>query len=82
VFGSVEFLGDEFPVPSQDRIGFGHASDLGQGSAPQSFSNFSQGRARDWPSAIAAGSFARKIRFSAARYSFLVPTYLTLPLVV
>jgi hypothetical protein len=71
MFGAVEFLGDQFPVPSQDRIG---------------------------------GNLARKIRFSAARYSFrnrsswftepvtsagrrthllfLMPTYLILPRVI
>src|SRR5262245_2400811 len=43
-FGSVKFAGNEPPVPSEDGIGFGDASDLLQRSPAEPLANFSEGR--------------------------------------
>jgi hypothetical protein len=39
-FGSVELLCDELSVPSQDGVGFGHASYLRQSFASESLTDF------------------------------------------
>jgi hypothetical protein len=38
----VEFVRDQSPIPSEKRIGFGHARDILQGFAAESFGDLSQ----------------------------------------
>jgi hypothetical protein len=46
VFGAVELLGDQFPIPTQDRIRFGDAGDLPEQFASQSLPDFGEGYER------------------------------------
>lgn len=70
MFGAVELLSDEFPIPSQDSVGLGDARDLREHFASNRFP-ISAGVARSGlRNRSLVGSFALKIRFSAAGYSF------------
>src|SRR5262249_4245349 len=43
VFRAIALLGNQFPVPSQNRVRLGHAGHLGQSLAPNSLADFGQG---------------------------------------
>src|SRR5579872_659945 len=45
MFGAIELVGDELPIPSQDRVGFGDAGDLCEHFTPQSLPDFGEGGA-------------------------------------
>ena len=42
MFGSIELLGDEFPIPLQDRIRLGNAGHFRQSLAAESLADFGQ----------------------------------------
>jgi len=70
VFRTVELLSDEFSIPSQDGVRLGDASHLLESLPAETFADFSQ-RER-WASVnrSRAGRCARRILFSAGKYSF------------
>jgi hypothetical protein len=42
MFGPIELVGDEFPIPARDRVRLGDAGHLGQRLAPESLADFGQ----------------------------------------
>ena len=69
VSGTVEFAGDQPPVPGQDCVGLGHAGYLCQRLASESLTDLGQSGPLRIGSRSRAGRCARRIWFSAARYS-------------
>jgi len=70
MFGAIELLGDEFSIPSQNGVGFGDAGHMPERFASQALADFGEGGALGVAQRKVDGSFALRIRFSAARYSF------------
>ena len=70
VFGAIELLGDEPSIPGQDGVGFGDAGDLSERFASQRFPISARVARSGSLNRNLDGSFALRIRFSAARYSF------------
>jgi hypothetical protein len=70
VFGTIELLGDEPSIPGQDGVRLGNAGDLSERFASHT-PPFSARVARSGSlNRNLDGSFALRIRFFAARYSF------------
>jgi hypothetical protein len=43
VFGAVKLLGEQSPIPGQNGVGFGNASDIPERFAAKALSDFGQG---------------------------------------
>ena len=80
VLRAVELLSDELPIPGQDRIRLGYASNLLERSAPETFADFCKRSSLRIGQPEAAGRCARRILFSAAKCLFCSRTcWFTIP---
>ncbi len=64
---TIELPRYQLPVPTQDRIRCGHGSDFTERLPAQPIGKVARSGFVSWNR---DGNFARRIRFSAARYSF------------
>jgi hypothetical protein len=70
VFGTIELLGDEPSIPGQDGVGLGDAGDLSERFTSHTPPISARVARSGSLNPNLDGSFALRIRFSAARYSF------------
>ena len=70
MFGPIELVRDQSPIPAQVSVGFGNADDFRECFAPQAFPDLGQVIRSGLERRNRVGSLVRRIRFSAAKYSF------------
>ena len=71
LLGPVVLLGDEIPIPAEDRVGAGDGGDFAQGLAAERFGESGEAAALRVRQANAPAKLLEEMRFSVFKYSIV-----------